>query len=309
MQNRKLGGTDLQVSVVGLGCNNFGWGLDLAATRKVVHRAIAAGINFFDTADIYGNQGGSESQLGEILGKRRKDIILATKFGMEMSPEKHGASRGYVVRAAADSLRRLRTEWIDLYQLHRPDPETPMEETLQALQGLVQQGKVRYIGCSNFSGAQLKEAHEAAQRLGIRGFVSVQNEYSLLVREPDAEVLPTVERYGMGFLPFFPLASGLLTGKYRRDQLPEGARLTTVKRLADRYLNEANWQKVERLRAFCEARGRALLELAFSWLLTRPAVASVIAGATKPEQVEQNAEASGWELTPEELAEVDRISG
>ncbi len=308
MNMRNLGKSGLRVSEVGLGCNNLGGRLDLEATRKVVDKAIDLGITLFDTADIYGNKGGSEEQLGRILGERRKQIVLATKFGMLMDqPEKIGASRRYIMSEVEDSLRRLRTEWIDLYQLHQPDPRTPIEETLRALDDLVRQGKVRYLGCSNLPGWQVVDAHWTARNLGSHGFVSCQDEYSLLVRKIEAELIPAMQAYGMGLLPYFPLASGLLTGKYRRDHMPEGARLTNTKNLADRYLTEANWLKVERLAQFCAERGHAMLELAFSWLASRPGVASVIAGATKPEQLEQNVTAVKWTLTREDIATIDQI--
>jgi aryl-alcohol dehydrogenase-like predicted oxidoreductase len=309
MELRNLGKSGLRVSVVGLGCNNFGWHIDLSATRKVIGKALDLGITLFDTADIYGGQGRSEEMMGEVLGDRRKDIVLATKFGMQMDPEKKGASRRYIMSAAEDSLRRLRTDWIDLYQVHQPDPLTPIEETLRALDDLIGQGKVRYAGCSNFPAWQVVEAHWTAAHLGINGFVSCQDEYSLLVRDLEADRIPVMRRYGLGLLPYFPLASGMLTGKYRKGKpLPEGARLTGAKWAADRYLKDANWDKVEQLAEFCEARGRSMLELAFSWLAAQPAVSSVIAGATKPDQLEQNVAATTWALTAEDLAEVDRIT-
>lgn len=312
MQERNLGFSGLRVSLVGLGCNNFGGRLDVGATRKVVHKALDLGITLFDTADIYGERGGSESQLGEVLGDRRKDIVLATKFGIAMDDAGRlkGGSRRYMMAAVEASLKRLRTDWIDLYQLHTFDPLTPIEETLRALDDLVRQGKVRYIGCSNLPVWQVVEAHWVAEMQSLNGFVSCQDEYSLLVRDIESALVPAIERYGLGLLPFFPLASGLLTGKYRRDApMPEGARLTNTQRLADRYLTERNWAKVEALRAFCEARGRGLLELAFAWLVSKPYVSSVIAGATKPEQLEQNVSAVDWVLSPEDLAEVERLIG
>ena len=310
MQLRNLGRSGLRVSLVGLGCNNFGRRLDLEATRRVVEKALDLGVTLFDTADIYGSRGGSEEMLGRVLGERRKDIVLATKFGMPMDgAEKRGASRRYVFSAVEDSLRRLRTDWIDLYQLHQPDPLTPIEETLRALDDLIRQGKVRYAGCSNLPAWRVVEAHWTARHRGLDGFVSCQDEYSLLARGLERELGPAIESYGLGLLPYFPLASGLLTGKYRREApLPEGARLTAAGNLADRYLTEANWQKVERLAELCAARGHTLLELAFSWLAARPAVASVIAGATRPEQVEQNVRAVGWVLAPEDVAAVDEIT-
>lgn len=310
MKLRNLGKSGLRVSIVGLGCNNFGSRLELEATRKVVDKALDLGITLFDTADIYGNRGGGEEQLGQILGQRRKNIVLATKFGMEMDqPEKKGASRRYIMSAVEDSLGRLRTDWIDLYQLHQPDPLTPVEETLRALDDLVRQGKVRYIGCSNLRAWQVVEAQWTSRYRGLNAFISCQDEYSLLAREPERELIPAMQAYGLGLLPYFPLASGLLTGKYRRDKpMPEGARLTNTKRLADRYLTEANWRKIERLAEFCAARGHGMLEVAFSRLVAQPFVASVIAGATKPEQVEQNVAAVDLTLTPEDLAAIDEIT-
>jgi aryl-alcohol dehydrogenase-like predicted oxidoreductase len=311
MEQRNLGRSGLRVSVVGLGCNNFGAKLDVEGARPVVHKALDLGITFLDTADIYGNSGGSEECLGQILGDRRKDIVLATKFGMAMdtAETKKGGSRRYVMAAVEASLKRLKTDWIDLYQLHRADPLTPIEETLRALDDLVRQGKVRYVGCSNLASWQVVEAHWTARELGLNAFVSCQDEYSLLVRDIERELVPAIEAYGLGLIPFFPLASGLLTGKYRRDAaLPHGARLALVKRLADRYLTEANWRIVERLEDFCATRGHGLLDLALSWLAARPRVASVIAGATSPAQVEENVKAAGWTLTPQDMAEVDRLT-
>jgi aryl-alcohol dehydrogenase-like predicted oxidoreductase len=310
MQLRNLGKSGLRVSAVGLGCNNFGGRLDLEASRRVVHKALDLGITFLDTADIYGDAGGSETILGEVLGDRRKEIVLATKFGMVMSEERQlkGASRRYIMSAVEDSLRRLKTDWIDLYQLHTPDPLTPIEETLRALDDLVRQGRVRYIGCSNLPAWQVVEAQWTSRTLGLEAFVSCQDEYSLLVRDIERELVPAAQAYGLGVIPYFPLASGLLTGKYKHDApLPEGTRLANTQRLASRYMTERNWRKVERLNQFCEARNRSLLELAFSWLLARPHVASVIAGATRPEQVEQNVAAAGWVLSQDDLAEIDRV--
>ena len=311
MEIRNLGRSGLRVSVVGLGCNNFGGRIDLEASRKVVHKALDLGITLLDTADTYGNFGGSEEALGAILGARRKDIVLATKFGMPMNAEGtvKGASRRYIMSEVEASLKRLKTDWIDLYQLHQPDPLTPIEETLRTLDDLVHQGKVRYIGCSNLPAWQVVEAHWTARELGLNAFVSAQDEYSLVVRDIDHELIPALQAYGMGLLPFFPLASGLLTGKYRRNAaLPAGTRLANMQRLADRFLTEENWQIAERLRDFAVSREHSLLELAFSWLAARPQVASVIAGATKPEQIEENVKAADWKLSPEEMAEIDRIT-
>ncbi len=250
--------------------------------------------------------------MGQVLGDRRKDIVLATKFAnpMDDSGEKQGASRRYIMNAVEDSLRRLRTDWIDLYQVHAFDARTPIEETLRALDDLVRQGKVRYIGCSNFPAWRMTEADWTARALGLNKFVSCQDEYSLAVRGAEKELMPAARAAGMGMLPYFPLASGLLTGKYRRNTpMPAGTRFAGTQRLADRYLTDRNWQIAEQLADFAEARGHTLLELAFSWLLARPPVASVIAGATKPEQLEQNVKAGTWKLTAEDLAEIDRISG
>lgn len=300
MQTRRIG--SLEVSVVGLGCNNFGRRLDVDATAQVVHAALDAGITFFDTADIYGGTL-SETYLGQALSGRRDQVVIATKFGMEVDPQRKGAHPRYVRQAAEDSLRRLGTDYIDLYQLHTPDPDVPIADTLGALDDLVKAGKVREIGCSNFSAQQLEEA-QAAVRPGAARFVSVQNEYSLLHREPEQAVLPACERLGLAFIPYFPLANGLLTGKYRRGEpVPEGTRLSDR---ADQ-ITPQRLDTVERLIALAESRGHTLLELAFSWLLARPAVASVIAGATRPEQVRANAAAADRQLDEADLAEVDAI--
>jgi aryl-alcohol dehydrogenase-like predicted oxidoreductase len=311
MELRSLGNSGLQVTAVGLGCNNFGGRIDLAATRKVVHKALDLGITLFDTADIYGTEGGSEECLGQSLGERRKDIVLATKFGMEYgsSGVMKGASRRYIMSAVEASLKRLNTDWIDLYQLHTPDPLTPLEETLRALDDLVRQGKVRYIGCSNLPAWQMVEAQWISRQQGLERFIACQDEYSLVRRGLERDLQPAMQKYELGLLPFFPLASGLLTGKYKRGAPPpEGTRFATTQRLADRYGTSANWDIVEGLADFCARRGHGLLELAFSWLLARPTVASVIAGATKPEQLEQNVKAATWKLTAEELSEVDRLT-
>lgn len=310
MKHRKLGKSELHVSVVGLGCNNFGFvaNMDVESSRKVIDKALEVGINFFDTSDSYGS---SEEIMGEVLGERRKQIVLATKVGGKQNPDgqKLGVSRSYILAEVEESLRRLRTDWIDLYQVHYPDPKTPIEETLRALDDLVKQGKVRYIGCSNFSAAQLHEAQKTAAEKKLSSFVSSQDEYSLVARAIERELLPAIERHAMGELPYFPLASGLLTGKYKLGQpAPNGSRLAQKQALADKYHTASNLEKVVRLEQFAAKRGHTLLELAFSWLLARPAVASVIAGATKPEQIENNAKAAGWELSAEELAEIDRIN-
>ena len=303
MQSRTIG--SLRVSIVGLGCNNFGRRIDAAASRAVVHAALDAGITFFDTADIYGG-GQSEEFLGQALGARRAEVVLATKFGIAMGGVPGGAKPEYVRQAVEESLRRLGTDRIDLYQLHQPDATTPIADTLAALNELVQAGKVREIGCSNFSVEQLRAARDAV-RAGAARFVSVQNEYSLIHRDPERGVLAECGRQKLAFIPYYPLASGLLTGKHRKGRpTPAGTRLSDAARAKD-LLTEQNLEVVEALLAFATSRGRTLLELAVSWLLSRPAVASVICGATKPEQVQANARASGWTLSEEELSEVDSI--
>ncbi|HTW36244.1 MAG TPA: aldo/keto reductase [Rhizomicrobium sp.] len=308
MEQRHLGRSGLKVSEVGLGCNNFGV-LDVEASRKVVHRALDLGVTLFDTADVYGNRGGSETQLGEILGPRRKDMVLATKFGMPMDDTGGGASRRYIVAAAEASLKRLKTDWIDLYQVHRPDAATPIEETLSALDDLVRAGKVRYIGCSNFAAWQVVDAQWTAADRRLTPFVSAQDELSLLVRDSERELLPALDAKGMGLLPYFPLASGLLTGKYARGgELPQDTRMARMQRLANRFMTEKNWETVEKLEAFCARRDHTMLELAFGWLLAKPVVASVIAGATRPEQIEDNVKATGWKLSPDDLAEIDGLT-
>jgi aryl-alcohol dehydrogenase-like predicted oxidoreductase len=312
VEQRNLGRSGLRVSLVGLGCNNFGVRADFAAAREVVHKALDLGVTFFDESDTYGDpRGSSEEILGRILGERRKDIVLASKFArpMDAAGKLQGASRRYIVSAVEASLKRIETDWIDLYQLHQPDPLTPIEETLRALDDLVRQGKVRYIGCSTLPAWQVVEAQWTARSLGIEHFVSCQEEYSLLARRLDHDMLPMIEAYGTGLIPFSPLASGLLTGKYRRGTAgPPGARLTTTPRLAERYLTAPNWATVERLETFAAAHGKTLLELAMSWLARRPAVASIIAGATRAEQVEQNVAAVEWALSPEDMREIDRLT-
>ena len=312
MSYRRLGDSGLVVSVVGLGCNNFGRRVDADGTRAVVDAAYEAGITLFDTADTYGTpHGTSEELLGAALKGRRDEIVLATKFGMNMAgvngPDRGArGSRSYIVRAVEASLRRLDTDYIDLYQLHTPDPETPIEETLSALDDLVRAGKVRYLGNSNFRGWQIADADWTARAAGGTPFISAQNRYSLLHREVEAEVLPACEHFGLGFLPFFPLDSGLLSGKYRRDQRPaEGTRLSQDR--YQRFLDDADWDKIEALTAYAEQRGRRLLDVAIAGLATRPAVASVIAGATTPEQVRANAAAGSWELTASDVAALDEI--
>ena len=303
METRKIGSLD--VSVVGLGTNNFGFRMDEADVPAVVDAALDAGINFFDTADAYGR---SERRLAKALGGRREDVVVATKFGSPLGSDRPGGARPeYIGRAVERSLRELATDHIDLYQIHRPDPDTPIADTLAALDELVQAGAVREIGCSNFSADQLVAADEAVKDGAVR-FVSVQNHYNLLQRGDEADVLPTCQRLGLAHIPYFPLASGLLTGKYRRGEPPpEGTRLAAWGDRADAMLSERNFDQIDRLTAWAEARGHSILELAIAWLLAKPTVASVIAGATTVAQVNANT-AVTWQLSAEEVAEVDAIT-
>ncbi|WP_328822247.1 aldo/keto reductase [Micromonospora rubida] len=313
MTYRRLGDSGLVVSVVGIGCNNFGRKLDLDGTRVVVDAALDAGINLFDTADIYGDEpGGSEELLGQVLKGRRDDVVVATKFGMDMQGRNgpdHGArgARRYIARAVEASLRRLGTDHIDLYQMHEPDPGTPIDETLAALDDLVRAGKVRYLGNSNFAGWQIADADWVASSSGRARFISAQNHYSLLERGVEAEVIGACERFGLGMLPFFPLANGLLTGKYKRGEAaPAGSRLSGGGRYAER-LAAARWDVIEALEAYAAERGLSLLQVAIGGLAARPAVTSVIAGATTPEQVRANAEAGVWQPTDADLDALDAI--
>jgi aryl-alcohol dehydrogenase-like predicted oxidoreductase len=303
MRTRKIGSLD--VSVVGLGCNNFGGRLDYDGSAAVVHAAVDAGITFFDTADIYGGTR-SEEYLGRALGSRRDEIVLATKFGMQVDPERKGAKPEYVHQALDDSLRRLQTDRVDLYQLHAPDVGTPIADTLAALDECVRAGKVIEIGCSNFTVAQLREA-EAAVTDGAARFVSVQNEFSLLRRDAARDVLLECERAGLAFLPYFPLASGVLTGKYRRGEPPPaGTRLSGVK-VHEGPLSDDNLAVVERLAPFAERRGRSMVQLAIAWIAAHRPVASVIAGATSPPQVHANVGAADWVLDDADLAEIETL--
>jgi aryl-alcohol dehydrogenase-like predicted oxidoreductase len=294
MRYRPLGRSGLLVSVVGLGCNNFGGRLDLEAARAVVDAALDAGVTLLDTADVYGGPGGSETILGQLLEGRRDEVVLATKFGMSMGEESERELRGsrrYIRRAVEASLQRLRTDYIDLYQYHRPDGTTPVAETLEALSELVTEGKVRYVGCSNFAAWQLIDAEWISQSGGLPRFISAQNEYSLLERGAEAELLPACERHGIGVLPYFPLANGLLTGKYRRGEpAPAGTRLAARAQVLD----HADFDRIDALEAFAAAAGRSLLELAIGGLAAQPAVASVIAGATTADQVRANVAAGAW---------------
>ncbi len=310
MEQRRLGNCGLHVSEVGIGCNNFGGRIDADGTRAVVDAALEQGINFFDTADVYGGKQ-SEVLLGRALGDRRHHVIIATKFAMPTGPtlQDKGGSRYYVRRAVEASLERLGTDYIDLYQMHQADPATPIEETLSVLDDLVREGKVRYIGHSNFAGWQIADAHWAARSAGYTPFVTAQNHYSLLERTVRHEVLPACRHFGLGVLPYFPLASGMLTGKYRRDGAPpEGTRLARAEALAKRALTQSNFDQVEALARFAEERGRSLLDLAFCWLLSQQEIVSVIAGATSAEQVASNAAAAReWRLSAEEMGQVARL--
>jgi aryl-alcohol dehydrogenase-like predicted oxidoreductase len=307
MESRSLCPGGPQVSLVGLGCNNFGGRIDIEASRKVIDRAIEQGITHFDTADTYGGSR-SEEFIGEILGDRRKRIVLATKFGMlaDAVPGVRGTA-GYVRRAVEASLKRLRTDWIDLYYMHQPDPETPVAETLGALDELVKAGKVRHVAMSNFSAAQTNEVVATAKRLGVAGFVVAQDEYSLLHRGIEKTLLPTLDANGINLVPYSPLGGGALTGKYRQNApLPPGARHTKSGG-SNRFL-EPHWATIERLRSFAEARGHTLLELAMSWLARSPRVVSIIAGATRPEQIDANIKAIGWDISAADRAEIDAIT-
>ena len=309
MQYRRMGSSGLHVSVVGLGTNNFGFRMDEESSIRVCRHAIDEGINFIDTADSYGN-GLSEERIGMALKGNRHDAIIATKAANPVGegPNKRGASRHHIMNQVEASLRCLQTDYIDLYQIHRPDANTPIEETMRALDDLVSQGKVRYIGCSNFSAWQVCEANWTARAGNLAQFVTVQPEYNMLNRTVELELVPFCHEYNIGILPFYPLASGFLTGKYRQDQpLPEGARLTGNQRAQANTLTEKNYAMLSRLEAFAEERGHPIVELAIAWLLADSAVCSVIAGATRNEQVTANVKAADWVLTPEDMTEVDEI--
>jgi aryl-alcohol dehydrogenase-like predicted oxidoreductase len=310
MRYRSLGESGLVISVVGLGCNNFGRRLDLDGTRAVVDAAIESGITLFDTADTYGGEGASERLIGEVLGKRRDQVVLATKFGHQGADMGYGIAAGakggraYIRRAVTESLRRLRTDYIDLYQLHTPDPVTPIAETLAALDELITEGKVRYIGHSNLSGWQIADAAHLASRDRRTPFISAQNHWSLLERDAEAEVVPAAQAFGLGVLPYFPLANGLLTGKVRRGQpVPANSRLAA----REGYVTDAKLDKVEALISWAEAHGVSVLDVAIGGLAAQPGCTSVISGAMTPEQVKANAQAGEWEPTVEELAELDEI--
>jgi aryl-alcohol dehydrogenase-like predicted oxidoreductase len=312
MEYRNLGNSGLKVSVVGLGCNNFGMVIEAEQSRAVVHRALDAGVTLFDTADIYGNRGGSEQMLGKALGDRRRQVIVATKFGMAMGdgPYSKGASRAYIVAAAEASLKRLGTDYIDLYQIHFPDPETPQHETLEAFNDLVRAGKVRYIGCSNFAAWQLADAMWLSREHHLAPYISAQNQYNLLDRRIERELIPACKHFGVGILPYFPLASGFLTGKYRRGAEPaKDTRFGGMMRAgASRMLSDENFATLERLEEYARGHGHSMVELAIAWLAAQPQVGSVICGATKPEQVTANVKGGDWKISGEENAEIDKLA-
>lgn len=314
MEYRNLGHSGLKVSAVGLGCNNFGMTIDAKATKAVVHKALDIGINFFDTADMYGS-GNSEIYLAKALGSRRNEAIIATKFGNRMGDrldQEGGASRHYIMHAVEASLSRLKTDYIDLYQIHRPDSETPLEETARAMDDLVQQGKVRYVGHSNFSGWQTVDMSWICETQNLTRFVSAQNRYSILSRDIEAELVPACNEHGVGILPFFPLESGLLTGKYKNSKKPaKGTRWekwASRPAMANRFFGPDRFAMAEKLQAVCDANGNSLLEMAFGWLLSKSYVPSVIAGATKPTQLVANVKAAEWRPTADIMSEIDKIS-
>ena len=308
MEMRHIGRSGLRVTTVGLGCNNLGWKIDQEASNKVVSTALDLGITLFDTADRYGTTAGeSEIVLGKALGPRRKDIVLLTKFGVDLiNARVRDGSRRYVMSAAEASLRRLNTDWIDVYMIHWPDYATPMEETLRALDDLVRAGKVRYIACSNLETWRLVDAVWTSRHSHLETFIAAQDQYNLLKRDADKDLIPALRHYGLGFIPYYPLASGLLTGKYSSGG--EGRLKENFLGLGNYFLNERNLKMVNALEEFCRNRDRTLLELAVSWLAAQPVVSSVICGATRPEQVEQNVKAAGWTLSADDLAEIDRLT-
>ena len=310
MEYRRLGSSGLRVSEIGLGSNNFGWRIDEQTSIGVINHAVDMGVNFIDTADVYG-RGQSEEFVGKAVKDKRSQVIIATKFASPMGegPNDRGGSRYYIVKAVEASLRRLQTEYIDLYQMHRADPATPIEETLRALDDLVRAGKVRYIGCSNFAAWQLCEALWTSEVNNLESFVTVQPQYNLLNRSIEQELAPCCQAYGVGVIPYSPLASGFLTGKYRRgEEVPAGTRLGSNPAMQSRVLTDGNFDMLAKLEAFAAERGHSMGELAIAWLLSRPWLSTVIAGATKIEQVSANVAAAEWKLSAEEVAELDQIA-
>jgi aryl-alcohol dehydrogenase-like predicted oxidoreductase len=313
MDIRNVGASGLRVSAIGLGCNNFGRPVDLAGSRAVIHKALDLGITFFDCGDVYGRRGGAETILGEVLGERRKDIVLVTKFGRPMDAEGKlkGGSRRYIMTAVEASLKRLKTDWIDLYQYHLVDPLTPIEETLRALDDLVHQGKVRYIGCSHMPAWQVVDSMWTSRTSNLARFIACEDEYNLISRDIEDELMPAMAQHGIGLLPYYPLASGLLTGKYKRGApLPADSRFAVIteRDYVGQFMTETNMSRVEKLTSFAVQRGYKLLDIAMSWIAQRPLVASVIAGATKPEQVEANVKAAALKLTADDLKEIDKLT-
>jgi aryl-alcohol dehydrogenase-like predicted oxidoreductase len=313
MEYRNLGKSGLKVSVLGLGTNNFGWWIDEPASAAVINHALKIGINYIDTADMY-DSGRSEEFIGRILKGRRKEVLIATKFGMPMGEgiNDRGGSRGYIIRALEASLKRLQTDYVDLYQMHQPDPTTPIEESLRALDDLVKSGKVRYIGCSNFAGWQLSEALWTSRVNRLNSFITVQPKYNLFERQIEQELVPCCKTHGVGVIPWGPLAGGFLTGKYRRGEQPPapapGARpAKAFLYLYSPVMTDANWGRLGKLETFARDRGHKVAELAIAWLLSHPWLSTVIAGATKPEQLDANLIGAGWKLTPEEVTQVEQI--
>ncbi len=312
MQIRHIGDCGLRVSTVGLGGNNFGWKIDQEASNQVVAKALDLGITLFDTADRYGTQGGdSEIVLAKALGQRRKDIVLLTKFGLDLNDYRvRDSSRRYVMTAVEGSLRRLNTDWIDVYMIHWPDYATPMEETLRALDDLVHSGKIRYIACSNLEPWRVVDAAWISKHFNLEKFIAAQDHYNLLKRDAEKDLIPALQHQGLGFIPYYPLASGLLTGKYSGGASPTEGRLKeNFLRLGNQFLTARNLDMVAALDRFCRDRGHTLLQLAVSWLAAKPVVSSVICGATRPEQVEQNVKAAEWALSADDLAEIDKLTG
>jgi len=311
MQKRHIGRSGLRVTTVGLGCNNFGWRIDQEASNQVVAKALELGITLFDTADRYGTTAGeSEIVLGKALGSRRKDIVLLSKFGVDLvNARQRDSSRRYVMSAAEASLRRLNTDWIDVYMIHWPDYATPIEETLRALDDLVHQGKIRYIACSNLETWRVVDAVWTSRHFGLETLIAAQDHYNLLKRDADKDMIPALEHHGLGFIPYYPLASGLLTGKYSSGaNVADGRLQANFLGLGNYFLTDRNLKLAGELEEFCRSRGHTLLELAVSWLAAQPVVSSVICGATKPEQVEQNVAAAGWALSAEDLAQIDKLT-
>lgn len=317
MQFRHIGKSGLKVSTLGIGCNNFGGRSDEEASRKVIYAALDMGVNFFDTADVYpvGKSGESETIIGRALAGKRQDVVIATKFGLPMKRTTSGnfggadGSRRYLITALEDCLKRLNTDYIDLFQLHFPDHHTPIEETLRAMDDAISQGKVRYAGISNMATWELVDSLHASDRMGAERFISSQNQYSLLVRDVEAELMPALKHHGLGLLPFFPLAGGFLSGKYRRNMpMPQGSRMTKTQNLADMFLTDRNYEIAEKLQDFCDTRGITMLQMAFRWLLSHDVVPSVIAGASTPEQVKENADAVSGAFSASDIAEIEKIA-